>query len=89
MIILKAALSVGAYEYLACRLAASYNDSMLAKLVEENNLGLISDQGYVDCFVTEVSKRLVVDPIVEHFDRNKIVEELLRFRVLIIIADIF
>ena len=51
MIILKAALSVGAYEYLACRLAASYNDSMLAKLVEENNLGLISDQGYVDCFV--------------------------------------
>jgi hypothetical protein len=87
MIILKAALSVGAFEYHACRLAASYNDSMLAKLVGENNLGLISDQGYDDCFVREVSKRLVI-PIEEHFDRNKIVEEL-RFRVLIIIADIF
>lgn len=86
----KNALPVKSLEYLACGLpviATTYNDSVLGKLICENQVGVISDPENVESlvlsienmyydttFLKEAGKR-GVSIIEERFDRNKIFEE--------------
>jgi glycosyltransferase involved in cell wall biosynthesis len=86
------ALPVKTFEYLACGLpviAATFKDSLIAKLICENNVGLVSAPGNIDAlvkniekmyydeaFVKDVSKRAVI-LIEERYNRNKIAEEFL------------
>lgn len=86
----KNTLPVKSLEYLACGLpiiATTYKDSVLGKLIHENQVGVISDPENVESLVVSIEKmyhdtafleeagKRAVSIIEKSFDRNKIAEE--------------
>ncbi len=87
----KNTLPVKSLEYLACGLpviATTYSDSVLGKLICENQVGMITDPENIESLVVTIEKmyddtlflktaaKRALSIIQDHFDRNKITEEL-------------
>lgn len=55
----KNSLPVKSFEYFACGLpivATAFNDSILGKLVESNNIGIVSEPENVECLASSIEK---------------------------------
>jgi glycosyltransferase involved in cell wall biosynthesis len=86
----KNSIPVKSLEYFACGLpviATVYKDSLLGKLIEENDIGIISEPENTDCLVKAIEEMYhsdltsaslrAVSLIRTYYDRNKIAKEFL------------
>jgi glycosyltransferase involved in cell wall biosynthesis len=85
------ALPAKSFEYFACGLpiiATTYKDSVLGKLIEDNDIGIISEPNDVDGLANAIEKiyysniesssKRAISLIRKYYDRNKIAKDFLR-----------